>query len=101
MELLKPAVTLSSVSIPVRNRKWIDIETQHMINSVTKCQAQRLDCYDMTHQFLEKMMEQFYLTTLWKNAGRKISMVLRNDQLTIGYLFWQEEEEPRKGFNIA
>ena len=25
---LKPAVTLSSVSIPIRDRKWIDIETQ-------------------------------------------------------------------------
>ena len=34
---LKPAVTLSSVSIPVRDGKWIDIETQRS-KSVIKCQ---------------------------------------------------------------
>ena len=28
-------------------------------------------------------------------------MVLRNGQLKIGYLFWQKEEDQRKGFNIA
>ena len=29
------------------------------------------------------------------------SMVFRNGHSTIGYQFWQEEEDPRKGFDIA
>ena len=37
---LKPAVTLSSVSIPVRDRKWIDIETQRSHDQKC-CQASK------------------------------------------------------------
>ena len=41
------------------------------------------DYCDTMHQFLEKMMEQYDLTILWKNL-RQSSMALRNGQLMIG-----------------
>ena len=44
-------------------------------------------------------------SSIWRRVGRmheeKSSMVLRNGYSTIGYPFWQKEEEPRKGFNIV
>ena len=50
---LKPAATLSSVSVPVRDRKWIDIETQRSHDQkcfeVSKC-THTLTC--RTHNFL-------------------------------------------------
>ena len=99
---LKPAMKLSSVSIPVRDKKWIDIETQRShdqtCHQVSKSMTRLLR---MIEQSLGKLTEQFYLTTSWKNAGRKSSMVIRNGHSTIGYLFWRKEEVPRKGFNIA
>ena len=41
---------------------------------------------------------------LLKNATRRegrSSRVLRKGHSIIGFLFWQNEEEPRKGFKIA
>ena len=54
----------------------------------------------MINQFLEKMMEQYDLMISRKNT-KKSSMVLCNGQLTIGYLFWQKEEDQRKSFNVV
>ena len=71
----KFAVTLSPISILLRERKWIDINPERI----------RQDCFAVSKamirllrldQFLEKMMEQYDLTTSWKNS-RKSSMVLR------------------------
>ena len=47
---------------------------------------------------LGKFTEQFHLSTYWKSAGRRSSMVLRNGQLKIEYQLWQKEEEPKKRF---
>ena len=55
----------------------------------------------MIEQSLGELTEQFNMMTLWKNAGRKSSIVLRNGNLKIGYLLCQKEEEPRKDFNIS
>ena len=97
---LKPAVKLSSVSIPVRGRKWIDIETprSHVqaCYQVSKAMI-RLLRHDRT---LGKLTEQFHLTS-WMHAGRRSSMVLRSGHLKIGNQLWQKEEEPRKGFDIV
>ena len=38
----KPAVTLSSVSIPVRDRKWTDTETQRSHDQVSKAMTRLL-----------------------------------------------------------
>ena len=82
---LKPAVTLSSVLIPVHGGKWIDIETQRSHDQQcyqTSKVMTWLPRHDQT--VLGKLRKQFYLTTSWKNAGRKSSMVLRNGHSTIG-----------------
>ena len=95
----KPAVTLTSVSIPVRERKWIDIETQrshdHKCSDVSKSHY-----YDMINQSLEEATERSSTMTSSTSAGRRSSMVLRNGHLKIGYQLWQKEEL-RKGFNVA
>ena len=69
---LKPAVTLSSVLIPVHGRKWIDIETQRSHDQ--QCyQTSKVMTWLLRHDqtVLGKLRKQFYLTTSWKNAGRK------------------------------
>ena len=54
----------------------------------------------MINQFLEEATEQSTTVTSSKSAGRSSTM-LRNGYLKIGYQLWQQEEEPRKGFNIS
>ena len=49
----------------------------------------------MIHQFREKMMEQYDLTT-WQKSSRQSLMVLRNGQLKLGWLSWQKEEDKEK-----
>ena len=98
----KPAVTLTSVSVPVLQRKWIDIVTQrshdHKCHEVSKALT---DCYDMINQSLEEATEQSITVTSSKSAGGRSSTVLPNGYLKIGYHFWRKEEERRKGFNTA
>ena len=86
-------VTLTSVSIPVLERKWIDIETQRSHDH--KC----LD--DMIKQSLEEVTEQSSTMTSSKSAGRKSSIDLRNNHLQIGYQLWLKQEELRTYINIA
>ena len=71
---LKLAVTVSPISILVRERNWIDINQD---------QKPRSDYCDMVHQFLEKMLEQCDLMT-WQKSSRQSLMVLRNGQLKVG-----------------
>ena len=52
----EPAITLTSVSIPVLERKWIEIETQRLHNH--KCQKQSPDCYDMIKSVYQKIDKQ-------------------------------------------
>ena len=56
----KPTETLTSMSIPVLERIWIDIETQRSTNQ--KCfedSKATLDQSDMINQSLGKLTEQF------------------------------------------
>ena len=89
----RPTVTLTPVSIPVRERRWTDIETQrshdHKCHEVSKKPSP--DCYDMVNQSLEEATEQSTAVTSSKSAGGRGSTVLRNGYLKIGY--WQTEEE--------
>ena len=55
----------------------------------------------MIKQSLEGLTEQSTSMTTSKSAGRKSSMVLRTGHVTIGYRFWQKDEELREGFNIV
>ena len=93
----KPTVTLTSISIPVLERKWVDIETQRSHDQKKPLP----DCYDMIKQSLEGLTEQSSTMTSSKSAGRRSSMVFRNGHLKIGYQFWQKEEELRTDFNIS
>ena len=66
-------VTMTFVSIPVLERKWIDIETQrsHDHKCVVKCQKPSPDYYDMISQSLEEAAEQSTTATSLKNARRR------------------------------
>ena len=86
----KPTVTMTSVSIPVLERKWVDIN-DHTITSVMTCQKPSPDCYDIINQSLEEATEQSTAVTPSTSAGRRSSR----------YQFWQKEEELSKYFNIA
>ena len=89
----KPTATLTSVSIPVLERKWIDIEAQR--SHVQKCYVKKLslDCYDMMNQSLEESTERSTTTTSLKSAGRRSATTLRSGYLKIGYQNWQKEED--------
>ena len=90
---LKLALTLSPISIPVRERKWIDINPQR---SRQDC----FDCCDMIHQFFEKMMEQYDLTILWKNSRQHFDGTSQwpiNDWISC----LAKGGGPKKVFNIA
>ena len=50
---------------------------------------------------IEKLTEQSITTTSSKSAGRRRSMVLLHGHLKNGNQLWQQEEELRKGFNVA
>ena len=93
----KPAVTLTSVCIPVRERKRIDIETQRSPNQ---------KCYEVSKAITRLLRhDQTVLRgidgAIQYNDIRRSSIVLRSGHLKIGYLFWQREEDLRKDFNIA
>ena len=97
----KPKATLTSVSIPVLERKWVDIETHdHTIISVMKCQKPSPGWHDMIFHSLEEAMERSTTVTSLTSAGRSSTM-LRNGHLKIGYRPWHKEEERRQDFNIA
>ena len=86
----KPTVTLTSMSIPVLERIWIDIETQDQtIKSVSKCQKQSLDHCNMINQFLEESTERCTTMTSLKSAGGRSSTTLRSGYLKIGYQNWK------------
>ena len=70
------AVTLTSVSIHVLERKWIEIESQRSHNP--KCDEVSkviTDYYDMTNQCLEEATEQSTTVTSSKSAGRSPTKV--------------------------
>ena len=71
------------------------------IKSVSKCQKQSLDYFDMINQFLEVTTERSTTMTSLKNAGRRGSTTLRSGYLNIGYQNWQWEDERRKDSNIV
>ena len=91
----KPTVTLTPVSILVRER-WTDIDTQrshdHKCCEVSQVVVRLL----RIKQSIETLTEQSSTMTS-KGAGRWW-MVLRNGHLKNGYQLWQKEEL-RKGFN--
>ena len=79
----KPTVTLTSVSIPVLGRKWIDIETQRSHEHM---------CFEVKSHHPRSTT-----VTSQTSAGRRSSTMLRNSYLKL----WQMKEERRKKFNIA
>ena len=85
-------MTLSSVSIPVRNRKWIDIETQRSHDQqryqVSKAMT-RLLRHDQT---VPREIDGAVLFDEVLEVCRK-KKSLRNGQFTNGYQLWQKEEE--------
>ena len=80
-----PTVTLISVSIPVLDRKCIDIETQrshdHKCYEVSKAMT-RLLRHDQS--VLEEATEQSTTVTSSKSEGGRSSTMLRNGYLKIG-----------------
>ena len=74
---------------------------RNMTMIASRCQKPWYDNYDTVNQFIEKKMEQYDSMIFWRNSRKRKSMVLRSGHLTIGYLFWPKEEEPRNGFNIG
>ena len=93
----KPTITLTSVSIGVLERKWIDIETQRSHDHKSKAITRLL----RNDQSIEESTERSTTVTSWKSAGRRSSTILHNGYLKIGYQNWQKGEERRKDFNIA
>ena len=87
---LKPAVTRSR-----QKNGWTLKRNDHMIERVMTGEKPYPDCCDMAKQSLGEMTEQFNMLTSWKSAGRKSSMVLRNGQFTIGFLFWQRRRQEK------
>ena len=98
----KPTVTLTSVSIHVLERKWIDIETQR---------SHDRKCYEVSKAMTRLLRHDqsvprgsdgaIHHCDSLEECRSQSSMVLRNGHLKIGYQLWHKEEERRKDFNIA
>ena len=83
---LKPAVTMSSISVPLRERKWIDVNPERF----------RQDCFVVSKAMIRLLRHDLSgpreddgavrFDDIIENQG-KSSMVLCNGQLTIGNLF--------------
>ena len=79
----KPRVALTSVSIPVFERNWVDIETQRSHGQQCFEVSKPLsDCYDMIKQSFAEVTEQSSTMTSSKSAGRRSSMVLRDGHVS-------------------
>ena len=95
----KPTVTLTSVSIPVRERRWIDIDTQR---------SQDQKCSDVSKAITRLLRHDLRVRREIDGAIQYNDIIEKcrkkkfcNGHLKIGYQLWQKGEEPRKGFNIA
>ena len=94
----KPTVTLTPVSIPVRERRWTDIETQR--SNHQKCfeaskAVVRLLRHDQTiHRDTDGAIQY---NDIIEGCIKKMV----DGAAQWPYQLWQKEEELRKGFNIA
>ena len=80
---MKSTITLTPVSFPLRERKWVDVNP---------------GAYDHKCYVVSKAMT--WLLRLDQNIPRETDGAVRSSRM-IGFLFWQKEEESRKGFNIS
>ena len=94
---LKAAVRLSSTCVTLREREWIDVNPERF----------RQDCFVVSKAMIRLLRHDQSVPREDDGAVRldgimeEFKMVLCSGQLTIGCLFWQEEEDQRKGFNIV
>ena len=96
----KPTLTLSLVSIPYRERKWIDVDSRKFSQScfeVSKFMIRLLRHDDTVHREDDGAVRFDDLA----ESSRQSLMVLRNGQLKLGQLSWLKEEDRRRGFNTA
>ena len=64
-----PTVTLSPISIPVREKKLVRYQSREIPSRLFHSVISRDQITaDMIHQFLEELMEQYDLTILWKKS---------------------------------
>ena len=98
----KPTGTLTSVSIPVLERQWIDIETQrshdHKCYEVSKAMTRLLRHDQSVPRGSDGAIHH---SDIIDSAGGRSSTVLRNGYLKIWNQLWQKEEERRRDFNTA
>ena len=96
----KATVTLSPISILVRERNWMDFNPGRF----------RQDCFTVSKAMIRLLRHDPSIPRADDGAvriddimekSRQNSMVLRNGQLTIGLFVWQRDEDERKGFSIA
>ena len=93
-------MTLSSVSVLVRETKWIDVCPEHYCH----------DCFEVSKAMI-RFLRHDQSVPREDDGGvrfdeiledlKKKPMVFCNGQLANGYLFWVQEEGPRKGFSIV
>ena len=92
---LKPAVTLSSISIPLRESILRDF-----VKIVLWCQKPWSDCCDMINQSQEEVMEQYDSMISWK-IQVKVRWCFAMVNYRLDIYSGKKEEEPRQGFNTA
>ena len=101
----RPRVTSTKTWTPVyvllRERKWMDVnrgihDRECYFISIELIRLQRHD-----QNILGKLTAQSIMRILWKNSTKGKGNLEGASQWPLnGFLFWQKEEEPRKGFNI-
>ena len=98
----RPRMRLTPVYVPLRDRKWVDVnpgihdrECYFISKELIRLQRHDPNIPRKTNGAVnyEDVVEEF--------NKRKKEKSLRNGHSMIGFQFWQKEEEPRKGFNIA
>ena len=96
----KPTVTLTSVSIPVRERQWIDIETQGSHDQ--KCfEVSKSHCSIATTWSNSPLRKRRSNPVQWHHRRVQEEEVWWCFDLKVRCQLWQKEEELRKDFNIT
>ena len=102
---MKSTLTLAPVSVPLRGRKWVDVNPgsyDHECFVVSKAMIRLLRHDQNVPRETDGAVKKEDAVEEFNRRKRKnfedASMQCHS---TFGFLFWQKEEEPRKSFNIA
>ena len=98
---MKSTITLASVPVPPRERKWVDVNPgsyDHERNVISEAMIRLLGHDQNIPRETDGAVRYEDIVEEFNKKHWKTSRVLRNGHSMVGFLFRQKEEEARKRF---